>query len=548
MAFHHLHMRYFQQLTLVTALVINPALSFLEGSVNSRLQVQIPKNLFRTDGYKHKEALFGLPPYGGSISQSLYYTESLLCEDVKPILIPKREEKDTSPFILMVDRGDCTFVQKARNAQHAGAAALLIADTLCLCSETNCTTEKGDIANYFCESFEPVMADDGSAGDVTIPSMLLYKPDADELREEIKKESAYMKIEMTWNIPNPDNRVEDDLWTVPYETVSKDFQKGWKNIADKLGDRVRFKPHQYIFDGSEQCTEHPERCESLCTNNNRYCSNDPDGYRTVGISGADVVRESLRRICAWKDYGEDDGIGLKYWDYIQEFNYRCFAVDDDDFKLADFFSQDCINDVYKNANIDGDMIEKCMTDSGGTDDANDTINNLLEKELAEQKQFSISVLPIMDVNNIAIRGRFDSSTIFAAICAGFVAGSEPDICKLCAGCLEIKSCIVNEFCPEESLVVGNDYYKGTKSPSGVSSTTFGLTVLFIFAVFAGVGFLHWKKTQTQMKDQVKAILAEYMPLESNQAVGTYNSPDQAANGIDSPMELENQAKSSSLIT
>ena len=398
---------------------------------------------------------------------------------------------------------------------------------------------------------EPVMADDGSAGDVTIPSMLLYKPDADELREEFKKDNAYMKIEMTWNVPSPDTRVEYDLWTIPYETVSMDFQKGWKNIADKLGDRVRFKPHQYIFDGngsSLQCKLFPERCESLCTNNNRYCANDPDGFRTSGISGADVVRESLRRICVWKDYGEVDGIGLSYWDYVTEFNNRCFAIHDDDFKLENFFSQDCINDVYEKANIDGNMIEKCMADSGGTDDSKDTINNLLEKELAEQKVFATSVLPLMDVNNIALRGRFDSSTIFNAICAGFLAGSEPDICKPCAGCVEIEDCIVNEFCSQESVGVGSNYYKGAASASGVSSTTFGLTILFIFGVFAGVGYLHWKKTQNHMKDQVKAILAEYMPLESNQAAGTYNSPDQAANGIDSPMELENQGKASSLIT
>jgi len=112
MAFHQLQMQYFQQLTLVTALLINPALSFLEGSVTSRLQVQIPTNLFREDGYKHKEALFGLPPYGGSISQSLYYSESLLCGDDKAILTPEREETDTMPFILMVDRGGCSFVRK----------------------------------------------------------------------------------------------------------------------------------------------------------------------------------------------------------------------------------------------------------------------------------------------------------------------------------------------------------------------------------------------------------------------------------------------------
>ena len=38
-----------------------------------------------------------------------------------------------SPFILMVDRGGCTFVQKVRNAQRVGAAGVIIADNSWLC-------------------------------------------------------------------------------------------------------------------------------------------------------------------------------------------------------------------------------------------------------------------------------------------------------------------------------------------------------------------------------------------------------------------------------
>lgn len=39
-----------------------------------------------------------------------------------------------SPFILMADRGNCTFVTKVRHAQHAGASGVLVADNVCLCS------------------------------------------------------------------------------------------------------------------------------------------------------------------------------------------------------------------------------------------------------------------------------------------------------------------------------------------------------------------------------------------------------------------------------
>ena len=64
-----------------------------------------------------------MPPYGGSIAQTVYYTGSDLCDVVDPTTgYPKRDNDDNgkmlpwiSPFILMVDRGGCTFVKKVRN-------------------------------------------------------------------------------------------------------------------------------------------------------------------------------------------------------------------------------------------------------------------------------------------------------------------------------------------------------------------------------------------------------------------------------------------------
>ena len=61
-----------------------------------------------------------MPPYGGSIAQQVYYADSDLCDDVDPTKGYPKRQKDSkgrqkpweSPFILMVDRGSCTFVKK----------------------------------------------------------------------------------------------------------------------------------------------------------------------------------------------------------------------------------------------------------------------------------------------------------------------------------------------------------------------------------------------------------------------------------------------------
>lgn len=83
---------------------------------------QIPHSLYKEEGYPHREALFGYPPYGGSIAQQVYYADSQLCDAVVDTTkgYPEREKENgvmkpwPSPYILMVDRGECTFVQKVR--------------------------------------------------------------------------------------------------------------------------------------------------------------------------------------------------------------------------------------------------------------------------------------------------------------------------------------------------------------------------------------------------------------------------------------------------
>jgi hypothetical protein len=56
-----------------------------------------------------------MPPYGGSITTNVYYASSTLCDpNVDTSLFKPDQNPRPSPFILMVDRGDCTFVQKVR--------------------------------------------------------------------------------------------------------------------------------------------------------------------------------------------------------------------------------------------------------------------------------------------------------------------------------------------------------------------------------------------------------------------------------------------------
>jgi hypothetical protein len=148
---------------------------------------------------------------------------------------------------------------------------VIIADNACLCTDQACITASG---STLCESTEPIMADDGSGADISIPSFLMFKVDADKVKDELMANHP-VQIEMSWKLPNPDNRVEYDLWTVPKDPASQDFLTTFKPLAVALGDRAYFTPHQYIYDGVRshcQGNDGENFCYNLCTNNGRYCA------------------------------------------------------------------------------------------------------------------------------------------------------------------------------------------------------------------------------------------------------------------------------------
>jgi len=67
--------------------------------------------------------MFGMPPYGGSIAQNVFYADDDLCSSFVNVTkgYPERANPDDpwpSPFILLVDRGGCAFTTKVRALQE----------------------------------------------------------------------------------------------------------------------------------------------------------------------------------------------------------------------------------------------------------------------------------------------------------------------------------------------------------------------------------------------------------------------------------------------
>ena len=146
----------------------------------NKIYIRGPKEL--ADKFKNNEiqgsvSKFGNIPYGYNIVGSLYYTNktidsttvSLGCNDTTlSVKINKSIDIDESPIILL-DRGECSFVKKVINAEKIGAQAVLV------------------INSNFEDVSELIMADDGNGKYVTIPAELINKSDGLILKNYMKE-------------------------------------------------------------------------------------------------------------------------------------------------------------------------------------------------------------------------------------------------------------------------------------------------------------------------------------------------------------------------
>ena len=80
------------------------------------------------------------------------------------------EKSETFPTkIFIAERGSCTFVNKVRNAERAGASLLVVVDS-----------KVENVTNV-------IMGDDGTGTGIRIPSMLIGKTDGEMLIEFAKQ-------------------------------------------------------------------------------------------------------------------------------------------------------------------------------------------------------------------------------------------------------------------------------------------------------------------------------------------------------------------------
>mmetsp|Transcript_5372 Transcript_5372/g.12673 ORF Transcript_5372/g.12673 Transcript_5372/m.12673 type:complete len:494 (-) Transcript_5372:207-1688(-) len=449
---------------------------------SSYLNFVIPPSLRKNDtAYEHQPAHFGshfsVFAKDANLVQKVYYdADDNFCSPEAPPPAKNSTKKDpwAPPFIALIDRGACTFVTKVRNAQRRGASAVILADN----------KDESEIH---------VVADDGSGHDISIPSVMMKKSDADAVKHSLGKKHTVI-VEMAWHWPKHTDHATIEYWYNPNSLHSAEFLGNFSNIVQKLGDNMQFEPHHHILDGVDMnCHGKTEKetdfCYNLCTNNGRYCA---IGHH--GVLGKDVVIESLRRMCVQKHYP-----GAPWWAYLSHFTQQCMEQKDEVY----FANEDCLKDAFSHASIDQATIDTCMKDSG--DITSDSTNTMLEAAMTLVEEFGAFESPTVLVNGAPLNWMpVTPKTVFDVYCHAFEYGKAPHACYQCEFCGDPVACIARdpmECHPDD----GKEPEDGpspapanNKGKGGVKGRHWGW--FFIFCCMGGAGGYVYYKRRVEGED------------------------------------------------
>ncbi|XP_057429809.1 vacuolar-sorting receptor 6-like [Lotus japonicus] len=368
---------------------------------------------------------FGLPNYGGYIIGSLVYPDkdSHGCHEFegdKPFKF-----RSNRPTIVLIDRGECYFALKVWHAQLAGAAAVLVTDSI---EESLITMDSPE------ESLDA----DGYIEKIVIPSALIEKSFGDALKEALNnKDEVLLRIDWRESMPHPDDRVEYEFWTNSNDECGArcdeqmNFVKNFKGHAQILerGGYTLFTPH-YITWFCPRPFVQSSQCKSQCINNGRYCAPDPEKDFGEGYQGKDVVYENLRQLCVHRVANESSRSWV-WWDYVTDFHVRCSMKEKR-------YSKECAETVMESLDLPIEKIKKCMGDPEA-DVENEVLKNEQQVQVGRGSRGDVTILPTLVINNVQYRGKLERTSVLKAVCAGFKESTEPPVCL--SGDIETNECL-----------------------------------------------------------------------------------------------------------
>lgn len=438
-------------------------LLFILYTVEASIKVIEPRDL-KDKYYNEIESSlgnFGNPPYNSHIFGNLWYSREQ--NGCLPLEI-SRVDEDSSNLIVMVDRGECAFVIKVKNAQDVGAKAVIIANN-----------NQQKIKNI-------IMSDNGMGGNLFIPALLISKDDGLNLKNFIPYPGVTLRL--GFEMPESPEQIRLTLIFSSAQNHTQNFMKMFEKIGKHLNQKNTYLEVHYAIIKCIYCEFKDFKNEEVdCLGGGRYCAPDPDGNNGP-LTGRDVVEEDLRQICVFEMVKNEKMVYESYFKYLKEFGSEC---------RGEKFNKKCSENAMKTAGIDVSRIRECYSGSFTEIGKGETLskNAKLESEAEFWLSYGHSYYPAVVINDKVYRGDMEVSALKTGICAGYYSGTEPDFCK--------------KTHKEESEV--------TEGYS-VSTVVIALVLFFglLLALLLGYRYYARKELHNDMRVQVNSAVNQYFAL------------------------------------
>ena len=302
--------------------------------------------------------------------------------------------------IIIIKRGNCSFVSKARNAQSSGAGMLIIVNN-----------DNENIHNL-------IMSDDGTGNDINIPVAMISMKDGNNILDYLIN-NPYKKITCEVEFNSFEEEIDFEFFFSSHEEKAYILIMNISEYFYEFGDKISFIPRYVTFQNPKYNKSENENFDS-CFSKGKYCHFPKKN--SIAKSFDIVLIEDLRQKCIYLKYGIQN-INY-YFDYMNCFYKECY--------LNEEFNIECSESCIEKVGIKTKTIDKCVAESFGVkkklnkNDYNNE-NSIFKEDHSIISKYGLKSFPAITLNTIPIEGIIKEDIIILALCDRVI--NKPEFCE-----------------------------------------------------------------------------------------------------------------------
>lgn len=307
---------------------------------------------------------------------------------------------------LIIDRGECTFVNKTRNAQNLGVDILIIAD------------DRIEDTNEII-----VLNDDGTGDDIIIPTVMISKEAGNILKSYLNNpendEDVFFSI--NFELGDMDN-IEIDIFGSSEQLDIYDLLQELKLLFSNYSD----KDHKVMLDVnyvSSSAKDPGTKEVKNCLGGGKYCIWTGFQYNNkyINYDGREILNQNIIQKCihneSFKHLESQEYSGQTYFTYMETFNSACLKQLLPDSKAG--FINECSQKILSDMKI-LEKTSNCVLDSFESKDKatlNIVDNKILSGDQIKKIKYGVQQFPSVAINKRLIdSNNMQGYAVIEAIC------------------------------------------------------------------------------------------------------------------------------------